>query len=96
MCPVCTHACFLLQQSLEEKTAEQMARLARVESELQMERERVMTLTGQVQELEAGLHGNQSAAKAKQEQVDILQVGTIINYKCGSTFQKLLFFPSAC
>ncbi|XP_048247989.1 uncharacterized protein LOC124115575 isoform X2 [Haliotis rufescens] len=61
------------KHSLEEKTAEQLARLARVESELQMERERVMTLTGQVQELEAGLHGNQSAAKAKQEQVDILQ-----------------------
>ncbi|XP_046583805.1 LOW QUALITY PROTEIN: putative leucine-rich repeat-containing protein DDB_G0290503 [Haliotis rubra] len=61
------------KQSLVEKTAEQLARLARVESELQLERERVMTLTSQVQELQASLHGNQSAAKAKQEQVDILQ-----------------------
>ena len=67
--------CFLLAQFLtEDKLSQCQTSLVKLEKELGAERERCQDLEERIQELEAVSATQQSTLRAKQEQVDVLQV----------------------
>lgn len=66
---------FLLAQFLtEDKLSQCQTSLVKLEKELGAERERCQDLEERIQELEAVSATQQSTLRAKQEQVDVLQV----------------------
>lgn len=64
----------LWQFLTEDKLNQCQTNLVKVEKELRAERDRCLELEERIQELEAVSATQQSAVRAKQEQVDVLQV----------------------